>query len=271
MKYLGLIKSKEIDENGRSRRKVRFADDVKDDKDDDVDVRDSDSDETEMYSNDYDDIESENDDEEEEDEEEEEWEEEEEEKEEDEEDEEEDEDEDEDEDEMEEQAVKKSSGRRAVFNKFDLENGINDEEIAFAESDDDMEEISDQDDDDSVLDGALRWKSNLAEKAKEMFFANRRVNIMELIYDSKKTPHEIASGDFSDLLKVSENKNKKDNMEGEEDDEEFFKIAKSQEKDIDSMNVVDSTKACLDTSNLDKWGDEDVSICFINYQLYLVL
>src|SRR2546423_10256563 len=82
------------------------------------------------------------------------------------------------------------------------------------------------------------------------------------------TPHEIASGDFADLLKGEANK--KDNVEEDDDEsEEFFKVTKPQEKDIESVNAIDSTKAYLDTSNLDKWDEEEVSICFSIYQLYL--
>jgi len=125
-----------------------------------------------------------------------------------------------------------------------------------------MDDILDQDEeDDSDLDGALNWKSNLAEKAKEIFFANRRINIMQLIYGNEKTPEEIASGNLSDLLKVvAVSNDEKDNIEEEDDDEEFFKIKKSQEKDSESMNFTDSTKAYLDISNLDKWNEEDVCI-----------
>jgi ribosome biogenesis protein BMS1 len=177
-----------------------------------------------------------------------------------------DEEEDEDEDEKgeedeEEERVKKEGSRRAALNKFevkDLENEINDdEEIVYAESDSDMDDILSQDEEDNYdLDGALRWKSDLAGKAKEMFLANRKISVMELIYGEEKTPEEIASGNLPDLLKVGAvSENKKDNVE--EEDDEFFKIV---EKDTESLNVIDSIKACLETSNLDKWNDNDVSI-----------
>ncbi|CAG8720160.1 17868_t:CDS:2 [Funneliformis caledonium] len=141
------------------------------------------------------------------------------------------------------------------------EKDINDEEIAYAESDSDMEDILGQNEDDDPdldpdLDGTLKWKSNLTEKAKKLFYTNRRINIMQLIYSNDKTPEEIASGEISELLKVEAASNEKDNVEEEKDDEEFFKIIKSQEKDSDSVNTLDSTKAYLDTSNLDKWDDE---------------
>ncbi|CAG8744718.1 8137_t:CDS:1, partial [Funneliformis mosseae] len=105
------------------------------------------------------------------------------------------------------------------------ERDINDEEIAYSESDSDMEDILGQDeDDDPDLDGTLKWKSNLTEKAKKLFYTNRRINIMQLIYSNDKTPEEIASGKFSELLKVEAASNEKDNVEEEKDDEEFFKI-----------------------------------------------
>ncbi|RIA82679.1 hypothetical protein C1645_699962 [Glomus cerebriforme] len=210
----------------------------------DTDEEDDDSEEEEFDSDDNDNSESEDDKEDEEEEEED--------------DEEEDNDNDEEEENNyeEEKIIKeKSSSRRAAISKFDVKDDTNEEEIIYAESDSDMDDIVGQDDeDDSDLDGALRWKSNLTGKAKEIFFANRRINIMELIYSNEKSPEEIASGDLSDLLKVSTvPEDKKDNVE-EEDNEEFFKIAK---KDIESMNVIDSTKSYLDISNLDKWDDDD--------------
>ncbi|RGB26964.1 hypothetical protein C1646_746590 [Rhizophagus diaphanus] len=137
----------------------------------------------------------------------------------------------------------------------DLENEANDDEgVVYAESDSDMDDIlSQNEEDNSDLDGALRWKSNLAEKAKETFLANRKISVMELIYGNEKTPEEIASGNLSDLLKVGAIfENKKDNVE--ENDDEFFKIV---EKDTESLYVIDSIKACLDTSNLDKWNEND--------------
>ncbi|CAI2170124.1 17747_t:CDS:10 [Funneliformis geosporum] len=206
----GSIDSKQIDENIRGRRKVRFADDVKKH---DGGEQETDSDEESDFEEDYDEFEEK-------------WE--------------------------------KVASRSFAFNRVNMKNPeINDEEIAYAESDSDIEDILGQGvDDDPALDGSLKWKSNLAEKAKKMFFSNRRINIMQLIYSNEKTPEEIASGKFSDLLKVEAASNEKDNVEEEENDEEFFKIIKSQDKDSESMNTIDSTKTYLDISNLDKWDDE---------------
>ncbi|CAG8503303.1 7604_t:CDS:10, partial [Diversispora eburnea] len=79
------------------------------------------------------------------------------------------------------------------------ENTINEDEevIAYAESDSEIDKNNSIIDKIEEDDGALRWKSDLVTKAKNIFFSNRRVNIMQLIYDENKTPEEISRYDLA--------------------------------------------------------------------------
>ncbi|CAG8444065.1 15149_t:CDS:10 [Acaulospora colombiana] len=163
-----------------------------------------------------------------------------------------------------------SSSRRAALNKHSInnpENDVNDEEIAFAESDSDMDDLFvNEDVDEDDLGGALKWKSDLAAKAKDMFFANRRINIMKLIYDSEKTPEEISRIDLMHANRmVQDYRSKIDNIapanfNGDDDneDDELFKIKESDTNDTEVLNAIDSSKSCFDLSNLDEWDDETI-------------
>ncbi|CAG8436556.1 6214_t:CDS:10 [Ambispora gerdemannii] len=117
--------------------------------------------------------------------------------------------------------------KRVAFTKTEIRLDKGDEnEISFAESDSDLGDLSNselEDNNDSDIDGALRWKSKLAEKAKEMFIANRRQNLMQLIYD--------------------------------DENDEFFSI-KREDKKGGSLNSVDSVKAGFDEIHLNEWDEE---------------
>ncbi|CAG8467667.1 7381_t:CDS:10 [Ambispora leptoticha] len=125
--------------------------------------------------------------------------------------------------------------KRVAFtkNELSLDKGGEEKEIAFAESDSELGDLSNSEleDNNSDTDGALRWKSNIAEKAKEMFIANRRQNLMQLIYEEEKSPEEI----IRNLV------NSKHNHE---------------DKNGGSLNLVDSVKAGLDDIHLDEWDEE---------------
>ncbi|CAG8637077.1 6915_t:CDS:2 [Paraglomus brasilianum] len=144
--------------------------------------------------------------------------------------------------------------RRAALAKHEVGNDVDGEEIAFAESDSDLDDImSEQEFDDGYLNSALKWKSNLAEKAKETFHANRRVNLMQLIYDSGKSPEDIANGDYDS----SNEKGSLENMDEEEEEDDFITFKKTDRKDVVSLNRVDSVKSSVDKALLAEWDQEE--------------
>ncbi|KAF7721972.1 Glycoside hydrolase 2 (Mannanase, beta-galactosidase) [Apophysomyces ossiformis] len=144
--------------------------------------------------------------------------------------------------------------------KDDKEDISKENDIQFAESDSefgsDEEEMINVDgrrahDDDEMLAGELRWKANLKEKASEMFFATRRVNLMSLIYDSPDvTPEDIANGNYG-------SKEEEDGSESEEDDEEKEFFTLKRENNETSSELMDSTRGLLPGGDLDEWDDEE--------------
>ncbi|CAG8642010.1 16591_t:CDS:2, partial [Acaulospora morrowiae] len=158
------------------------------------------------------------------------------------------------------------TNRRAALNKYsvnNLENDVNDEEIAFAESDSDMDDLlSKEDDSENDLDGALKWKSDLSAKAKDMFLSNRRINIMKLIYDNEKTPEEVSRVNLihtDRIVQECENKkNSSTSTNDNDDDDDFLKIKKSDTGDSEILSAIDSSKPFFDSTNLDEWDDETV-------------
>jgi len=136
-----------------------------------------------------------------------------------------------------------------------------DGDVAFADSDSDLGSISsagdqeledDEELDDDLLDdedGALRWKSNLAENALKMFgnrLPYRTAELARLLYDDSLTPAEVVqkwSGEDND-------ENEDENL-GEE---EFFKRAED-----DSVTNEDRMIPIYDYEELEKkWSDPNI-------------
>ncbi|CAM0136481.1 unnamed protein product [Umbelopsis sp. WA50703] len=119
-------------------------------------------------------------------------------------------------------------------------------------SDDDF---SDADESDEIeMQGEVAWKDNMASRAEQMFFANRRINLMSLIYnDLTVTPEQIASGNVD----MSNGKLGHDSEEASEDEDEddFFKL--TAQKDAErAKEPLDSTKEGYEDVVLDEWDDE---------------
>lgn len=115
--------------------------------------------------------------------------------------------------------------------------------------------------DDIEMSGEVAWKDNMATRAEKMFFANRRINLMSLIYnDLSVSPEQIISG------KVDSTNGKADlndsSAEEEDDDDEFFKLDHKQEAE-QPKECIDSTKEGYEDVVLDEWDDEQVSYFFI--------
>ncbi|WFD38536.1 Glycoside hydrolase 2 (Mannanase, beta-galactosidase) [Malassezia japonica] len=115
-----------------------------------------------------------------------------------------------------------------------VDEDVQDEEIAYADSDSDLD-----------MGEIAPWKHNLAERAAETVLANqsRSKNLMKLIYDSAETPEEIAYGTTDDA---------DDAEDGMGDD--FLKLV-SRDEASTSANVPDEARPPL--GNLSQWEDEE--------------
>ncbi|CAG8682073.1 16974_t:CDS:10, partial [Dentiscutata erythropus] len=145
-----------------------------------------------------------------------------------------------------------------ALNKHDMGNseGNISKEIAFVESDSDISAENDEELDENRpdIDGALRWKSNLTNKAEKMFIANRRVNIMQLIY-GEEVPDEVACNSLSNSTQDAKSKNYECPLKHEED---FFRIANDDTGNAKILEAIDSSKSCFVIESLDEWDDETV-------------
>ncbi|KAI9263384.1 hypothetical protein BDA99DRAFT_510092 [Phascolomyces articulosus] len=148
--------------------------------------------------------------------------------------------------------------------KDEKEDESNEQDVQFADSDSDfggedddedminvsgrMAHDSEENDEEESLSGELRWKANLKEKASQMFFGNRRVNLMNLIYDRDDlTPEAIIDGEYED--------NQEDEEEDEEE-EEFFTLKRDHSGKI--KEAVDSAREAVEADDLDVWGEEEM-------------
>ncbi|KAG0290954.1 Glycoside hydrolase 2 (Mannanase, beta-galactosidase) [Linnemannia gamsii] len=229
----GPREQKEMDSNGRVRRRAIFGDE-----DDDVEMESGEED-------------GEEDDEEEEDE---------------------DEDEDEDE-EGEDLGYGSAHSRRKYKSKYearhkadkndDSESG--EEEVAFAESDSDLGGDDDEEEDEE--ESTLRWKDNLMSKAESVYHSKRRSNLMRLIYgDRKYTPEQIAQGDIEEgPLKLSGDKDSESDegfgtgpgtgAEDDSEDDNDFLTLKKEDSDATIAQTIDSCKSTLEFADLEEWDE----------------
>jgi ribosome biogenesis protein BMS1 len=130
--------------------------------------------------------------------------------------------------------------------KDDLARDKTDGDIAFAESDSDIGSVSSAEDqelesaledsdfeDSNEEDAALRWKSNLTEKAREMHSTHRQYRISDfarLLYDESLTPAEVVRkwrGEDGTADLADDHGSEK----AVEEDENFFRKAKHDDDD----------------------------------------
>ncbi|WFD43241.1 Glycoside hydrolase 2 (Mannanase, beta-galactosidase) [Malassezia psittaci] len=127
--------------------------------------------------------------------------------------------------------------KRRLLDEDDQEN-MQDDEIAYAESDSDME----------MGEEVPRWKTNLAQHAHDTFLANRsrEANLMKRIYDSDETPEQIAGYQPNDHI---------DDAEGMADD--FLKLVSRDIEQSDDVVVPEASRATFFTQGASVWDDED--------------
>ncbi|RMJ29128.1 Ribosome biogenesis protein bms1 [Aspergillus sp. HF37] len=133
-------------------------------------------------------------------------------------------------------------------------------DLAFADSDSDLGSISsvedqqlesdEEDDEDEDYDGALRWKENIAEKAREFHSKGPKFRVADLsrmMYDESITPADVVRrwrGDDDDAEDESP----------EDDADEFFKKADTEKEDQSDYRAIPE----YDYEELEKkWQDED--------------
>ncbi|CAH0550084.1 unnamed protein product [Brassicogethes aeneus] len=140
--------------------------------------------------------------------------------------------------------LQKLDERKIVFDTF--------EEEEDQSSDESYDEDEDSDDDD----GDLKWKDNLAEKAKDNFLDRQssNKNLMRLVYGVFDAKH-----------------NKQQDAAESEDDEEigglFKKVSKEQEKirtDKESMDLVESPLSLPWNSNVQNWLEDENKALIVN-------
>ncbi|POR39490.1 Ribosome biogenesis protein bms1 [Tolypocladium paradoxum] len=148
-----------------------------------------------------------------------------------------------------------------MFKEFrkDVEKANGEDDVAFADSDSDLGSISDLDDDvedDEEYDSdeeaaALRWKHDLAGRAKQLHGRRRSYHTGDLaryIYDNSLSPE--------DALKRwrGEDDAPEENIEEDSDDEDFFKKSSKEREDV----AEDRSIPLYDYEDLAaKWAERD--------------
>ena len=138
------------------------------------------------------------------------------------------------------------------------------EDVAFAESDSDMFSVSvdegsaadlladEFDVDDDEEDGGLRWKENLAERARKLHaskVAFRAAELSKLVYDPETSPAEVMS-QWAGYKRNADIASQAD----QDNEESFFKKAKTDQE----TNLEDRYAPRYDYDQLaEKWEDED--------------
>ncbi|RUS24329.1 GTP binding protein, partial [Jimgerdemannia flammicorona] len=126
-----------------------------------------------------------------------------------------------------------------------------DEEGGEEEELDEEESQVDHDEDNTNLDGALRWKLDIASKARDIFFSGRRTNLMQEIYERRdRYPEDIARGNIKNRETDSQE------TEDEEDEENFFRVKRKDTRELDALKALDTCKFNVDANELIEWEEE---------------
>ena len=151
----------------------------------------------------------------------------------------------------------------------DLDNGRFDHDIAFAESDSEMGSISSNEDpelesepedsdmdEDTDEDGALRWKSNLTDKARNLHSTQQQYRVADfarLLYDETLTAAEVVRK-WRGQDTTAESPDASASNDEVEEDENFFRKAK--DRDEDNEDLDDRLIPKYDYDDLaQKWSD----------------
>jgi ribosome biogenesis protein BMS1 len=132
----------------------------------------------------------------------------------------------------------------------ELESGQDEED-----EDDEEEPEYDDDDDDDEDDGTLRWKENMAARAKKMHSNKpsfRITDLARMLYDESITPKDVIRRWRGDPEEIEE--------DGSDDDDEFFKKTnKDKERDLEDRSIPQFNYEELEK----KWEDEETVASYL--------
>ena len=156
--------------------------------------------------------------------------------------------------------------------------GLRTEEIAYADSDSDLDlgldeedggkvgfddedegdDVEDEDAEDSDEQGP-EWKRNLsARAAASMASGRRRPNLMRLIYNSTLTPAQIAAGETQDTVAAQEEaeaRREAGDLDEDDDDEDLFRLAKDPAESGEAADEV--FRRPVNVAELGVWEDDE--------------
>lgn len=156
--------------------------------------------------------------------------------------------------------------------------GLRTEEIAYADSDSDLDlgldeedggkvgfddedegdDVEDEDAEDSDEQGP-EWKRNLsARAAASMASGRRRPNLMRLIYNSTLTPAQIAAGETQDTVAAQEEaeaRREAGDLDADDDDEDLFRLAKDPAESGEAADEV--FRRPVNVAELGVWEDDE--------------
>jgi len=146
------------------------------------------------------------------------------------------------------------------------ESDDDEETVAFAESDSDLGDLTgeeDNEEEDSEDDSALRWKSDLMAKAESVFHSRRRPNLMRLIYGERKyTPEQIVNGEIEEGGPKDEESDEGfgtgPGTGAEDSEDENFLTLKKEETDAVIAQTIDSCKTTVEFMDLNSWENPEV-------------
>ncbi|KAJ3190155.1 Glycoside hydrolase 2 (Mannanase, beta-galactosidase) [Gaertneriomyces sp. JEL0708] len=114
------------------------------------------------------------------------------------------------------------------------------DDVAFADSDSDLA-LSEDEDDEADITGASRWKDKMLENAAANFQAKRRVNLMDLVYNSDAIDEKPEESDGEDVG----------------DDGGLFRVKRRQVEVNRSLSNLDTCKVEMSMEALDEWSMEE--------------
>ncbi|KAK4054878.1 Glycoside hydrolase 2 (Mannanase, beta-galactosidase) [Microbotryomycetes sp. JL201] len=142
-----------------------------------------------------------------------------------------------------------SAGEDVAFAESDSELDFSGDEVDGAATGARLHELdSDEEEQDDEQLGP-EWKQNLADRAAENYNVRRKRNLMKLIYDSNLTPEQIAKGDVEQVDLTQ------DYMDDDEEDEDLFKIRRKADA---TAEPEDMFRPPIDVQQLARWSDESV-------------
>ncbi|KAJ3155122.1 Glycoside hydrolase 2 (Mannanase, beta-galactosidase) [Geranomyces variabilis] len=139
------------------------------------------------------------------------------------------------------EGIHRAGRRRVRLVELNNDEGERDDEVAFADSDSNLDDDDEDDIDD--IDGAARWRGKMLDKAANGFHLKRRVNLMDVVYGDN--PTQTSGGEESDDSQ-------------DEDESGLFRVRKATRNQDRSLALADACKVEARSDELSQWADESV-------------